>query len=46
MTVHAYKIDPVNRVYLPVGIFTDVIETAEPWPIEIPISSLTPRHIR
>jgi Uma2 family endonuclease len=44
IAVHAYKIDPVNEVYRPVGTFTDVIDAAEPWPITIPISRLTPRH--
>jgi Uma2 family endonuclease len=44
VTVHTYKIDPVNEVYVPVGTFSDVVDVAEPWPIRIPISTLTPRH--
>ena len=46
ITVHTYKIDPVHEVYLPTGTFSDVIEVAEPWPMEIPISRLTPRWLR
>jgi Uma2 family endonuclease len=44
ITVHAYRIDPVHEVYLPVGTFRDVIDVAEPWPVRIPISKVTPRH--
>ena len=46
ITVHTYKIDRVQEVYLPTGTFGDVIELAEPWPMEIPISRLTPRWLR
>jgi Uma2 family endonuclease len=45
ITVHAHKIDPAQELYEPVGTFTDVIDTPEPWRIEIPISALTPRHL-
>ena len=45
ITVRAYKIDPGNNIYAPAGTFTDRIETSEPWPIDIPISSLTPRYL-
>ncbi len=44
ITVHTYKIDPVHEIYQPTGTFSDVIDTAEPWPIIVPISRLTPRH--
>lgn len=46
ITVHAYKIDPVNEVYLPVGAFSEVIKVSEPWPIDIPIGAITPRHFK
>ncbi|HEY0000311.1 MAG TPA: Uma2 family endonuclease [Actinoplanes sp.] len=45
ITVHAYKIDPENEIYQPFGTFDTAIETAEPWPITVAISRLTPRHL-
>jgi Uma2 family endonuclease len=45
IAVHTNKIDPRHEVYEPFGTFEDVIDTPEPWPIEIPISALTPRHL-
>ncbi|HEY7272290.1 MAG TPA: Uma2 family endonuclease [Actinoplanes sp.] len=44
IVVHAHKIDPAHEVYEPVGAFGEIIGTPEPWPIEIPISALTPRY--
>jgi Uma2 family endonuclease len=44
ITVHTYKIDPADEVYLPSGTFGDVISAEEPWNILVPISRLTPRH--
>jgi Uma2 family endonuclease len=45
ISVHAYKIDPENEMYRPFDIFEVVIETAEPWPMTVPIRRLTPRHL-
>jgi Uma2 family endonuclease len=45
ITVHAHKIDPAQELYEPVGTFNEVVDTPEPWRIEIPISALTPRHL-
>jgi len=45
LSVHAYKAAPSGDVYTHVGEFTEVIELAEPWPITIPVSRLTPRHL-
>jgi Uma2 family endonuclease len=45
ITVRVYKLDPGNKIYAPAGTFTDRIEISEPWPIEIPIGSLTPRYL-
>jgi Uma2 family endonuclease len=45
ITVRVYKLDPGNNIYAPAGAFTDRIETSEPWPIDIPIGSLTPRYL-
>jgi Uma2 family endonuclease len=44
ISVDTYKIDPEDEVYVPFGTFTEVVETAEPWPISVPIARLTPRH--
>jgi Uma2 family endonuclease len=44
--VHTYRLDAVHEVYVETGRFTDVIEVAEPWKIEIPILRLTPKHLR
>ena len=41
--VYAYELAPVGNVYQAVGRFTDSIEVSEPWPMEIPISRITPR---
>lgn len=45
ITVHTHKIDPEHETYQPFGTFTDEIDTAEPWPIRIPIKRLTPRFL-
>ncbi|HET9517296.1 MAG TPA: Uma2 family endonuclease [Actinoplanes sp.] len=45
ITVHAYRLDASDKVYQPSGTFTDVITVDEPWRIEIPVSSLRPRHL-
>ncbi|GAB1644910.1 Uma2 family endonuclease [Krasilnikovia sp. MM14-A1259] len=45
LMVHASKIDPEHEVYQPIGAFSDVIEVSEPWPISIPVSTLTPRYL-
>jgi Uma2 family endonuclease len=45
LIVHAHKIDPENEMYRPFGTFDVTIETAEPWPMTIPVSRLTPRYL-
>jgi Uma2 family endonuclease len=45
ITVHAHRIDHEHNVYELTGTFKNVIETSEPWPIQIPISAVTPRHL-
>ncbi|GLY00784.1 MULTISPECIES: Uma2 family endonuclease [Actinoplanes] len=45
LTVHTHKIDFDEKIYKPTGSFTDTITLDEPWPIEISIARLTPRHI-
>jgi Uma2 family endonuclease len=45
ITLHTYKIDAADEVYRPTGTFRDLIKLPEPWPLEIPISRLTPRWL-
>jgi Uma2 family endonuclease len=45
ITVQTNRIDPEHELYVPSGSFKEDIETSEPWPIDIPISSLTPRYL-
>jgi len=45
ITVHTHKIDPTQELYEPIGTFNEVIDTPEPWRIEIPVRALTPRHL-
>ena len=45
VVVHTHKIDPVDEVYAETGRWTKFVDTGEPWPINLPISRLTPRHL-
>jgi Uma2 family endonuclease len=45
LVVQTYRLDAEDEVYHPSGTFTDVIEIAEPWQMEIPIARLRPRHL-
>ena len=45
LTVYTYKIDPVHEVYAETGRWTKFVDTGEPWPINLPISRLIPRHL-
>lgn len=45
LVVYTYKIDPVDEVYAQTGRWTKFVDTGEPWPINLPISRLTPRHL-
>jgi hypothetical protein len=38
-----YKIDAVNEVYTETGRWTKFVDTGEPFPINLPISRITPR---
>jgi Uma2 family endonuclease len=44
-TVQTYTLDPEDQVYLPTGEFTDRIVVTGPWPIDIPLDKLRPRHL-
>ncbi|WP_229074000.1 Uma2 family endonuclease [Actinoplanes sp. DH11] len=45
IAVHAQELDPALGVYRPVELFDARIRTLEPWPIDIPVKRLTPRHM-
>jgi Uma2 family endonuclease len=45
LVVYTYKIDPVDEVYTQTGRWTEFVETAEPFPVTLPIAQLTPRHL-
>ena len=42
IVVHTYRLDATDEVYQPTGTFRDAVKLDEPWPIEIPISQITP----
>lgn len=42
ITVHTYRLGPAEA-YEQTGSFTDAIELDEPWPIRLPIATITPR---
>lgn len=44
ITVTTYTLDPTAQVYRETGEFSQVIELAEPWPINLPIADFTPRR--
>lgn len=41
--VVTYRIDAVNEVYVETGRWTKFVDTGEPFPINLPISRITPR---
>jgi Uma2 family endonuclease len=43
--VSTYKIDPESEIYRPFGSFDVEIDTAEPWPIKLPIAQIKPRFL-
>ncbi|BCB86687.1 Uma2 family endonuclease [Phytohabitans suffuscus] len=46
VVVHTHKIDVTDEIYQPTGQFADVVKIDEPWPINLSVSRLTPRHYR
>jgi Uma2 family endonuclease len=44
LVVHCFALDPVSEVYRAAGSFSDVVAVQQPWPIRLPLASLTPRH--
>jgi Uma2 family endonuclease len=45
LVVYTYKIDPVDEVYTQSGRWTEFVDIGEPFPINLPIAQLTPRHL-
>ncbi|MBY8873969.1 Uma2 family endonuclease [Micromonospora sp. PLK6-60] len=43
IVVYTYKIDPVHEVYTETGRWTKFVDTGEPFPVNLPISRITPR---
>ncbi|MET7970577.1 Uma2 family endonuclease [Micromonospora sp. NPDC005305] len=45
LVVYTYKIDPVHEVYTETGRWTKFVDTGEPFPVNLPISRITPRRV-
>ncbi len=44
ITVYTYRLEVSKHEYVEDGQFTTFIDIAQPWPIKLPISEITPRH--
>ena len=42
--MYTHRLDVVRHQYVENGLFTSVIDVAQPWPIKLPIGQITPRH--
>ena len=45
LTVHTHRLDPAAEIYAETGRWTETIQVGEPWPVELPVSRITPRHL-
>jgi Uma2 family endonuclease len=45
LTVFTYRIDPLDEIYAQTGEWTSIIDIGEPFPVKLPISRITPRHL-
>lgn len=45
LVVYTYKIDPVHEIYAETGRWTKFVDTGEPFPVNLPISRITPRRV-
>lgn len=45
LVVHTHRIDPVNEVYTETGRWTKFVDTGEPFPVNLSIARITPRHL-
>lgn len=46
IVVHTHELDRDGEVYAPTGVFDKMIEIDRPWPIRVPVSTITPRFYR
>lgn len=46
IVVHTHRLEPDAEVYVQTGRFDRTLKIDEPWPIELPISEITPRFYR
>ena len=45
LAVHTHRLDWAHEIYQPAGTFTDTLATDQPWPINLPIERLRPKHL-
>ncbi|MEV4758724.1 Uma2 family endonuclease [Micromonospora sp. NPDC049559] len=45
LVVHTYRIDPIAEVYQETGRWTKFVDVGEPWPVNLSLDRLTPRHL-
>ncbi|MDG4815552.1 Uma2 family endonuclease [Micromonospora sp. WMMD956] len=45
LVVHTHRIDPVDEVYTETGRWTKFVDTGEPFPVNLSIARITPRHL-
>ncbi|MER7167645.1 Uma2 family endonuclease [Micromonospora sp. NPDC000207] len=45
LVVHTYRIDPVDEIYTETGRWTKHVDTGEPFPLNLSVARLTPRHL-
>lgn len=45
VVVHTHRLDPAAEVYVSTGEWTETLRVTEPWPIELPLARITPRHL-
>jgi Uma2 family endonuclease len=43
VVVHTHRIDPVDEVYTETGRWTKVVDTGEPFPVNLPVARITAR---
>jgi Uma2 family endonuclease len=46
LTVHAHRLEPIDKLYVQIGTFTKIIELSEPWETVIPVAEIAPRWLR
>jgi len=46
IVVYTYLLDPTADLYRETGVFDKVVQTDLPWPMELPLTKITPRALR